>query len=147
MVNAGNPLAASVATKSETGVGAGTTTGGGTRVFGATPIGGVNPLTGASTIAFGGLTITLPANPNGYFVTNKDPGAQYLVETNPLFAVGSNFVGSNYLAERYGYNPDVVTKRLGDANYEAFLLKQQLIQQLGTNLIKGYDSEAAQMQA
>ncbi|KAF1069223.1 MAG: 16S rRNA endonuclease CdiA [Pseudomonas citronellolis] len=93
-----------------------------------------------------GLGLSLPSNPNGYYVTSKDPNAKYLVETNPNFAVGSDFVGSDYLAKRYGYNPDDVQKRLGDANYEAYLIRQQLIQLTGNNVIAGYDNEAAQMQ-
>jgi len=93
----------------------------------------------------GAPSITLPTNPNGYYVPSKTPGAKYLVETNPNFAVGSNFVGSDYLAERYGFNPDTVQTRLGDANYEAYLIRQQLIQQTGNNVIAGYDNEADQM--
>lgn len=93
----------------------------------------------------GAPNINLPGNPNGYFVPVKTPGAKYLVETNPIFAVGSNFVGSDYLAERYGFNPDTVQTRLGDANYEAYLIRQQLIQQTGNNVIAGYDNEADQM--
>lgn len=98
------------------------------------------------SVDFGGLTIRLPSNPNGYFVVSRDPQARYLVETNPLFDVGANFVGSDYLSERYGYNPDTVVKRLGDANYEAYLIRQQLIEQTGKNILKGYGDEAAQMQ-
>jgi len=47
---------------------------------------------------------------------------------------------------RYGFNPDNVQKRLGDANYEAYLIRQQLIDQTGNNILKGYGDEAAQMQ-
>lgn len=90
-------------------------------------------------------TITLPGNPNGYFVPSKNPSSRYLVETNPIFAVGSNFVGSDYLAQRYGFNPDTVQTRLGDANYEGYLIRQQLIQMTGNNVIAGYDNEADQM--
>ncbi|HCL76101.1 hemagglutinin repeat-containing protein [Stutzerimonas nitrititolerans] len=89
--------------------------------------------------------INLPGNPNGYFVPSKTPGTKYLVETNPIFSVGSNFVGSDYLAERYGFNPDTVQTRLGDANYEGYLVRQQLIQLTGNNVIAGYDNEADQM--
>lgn len=89
--------------------------------------------------------INLPGNPNGYFVPSKTPGTKYLVETNPIFSVGSNFVGSDYLAERYGFNPDTVQTRLGDANYEGYLIRQQLIQLTGNNVIAGYDNEADQM--
>ncbi len=96
--------------------------------------------------ALPGVLLSLPTNPNGYFVVSADPKAKYLVETNPNYAVGSDFVGSDYLAKRYGFNPDDVQKRLGDSNYEAYLVRQQLIQLTGSNLIAGYDNEAAQMQ-
>lgn len=99
-----------------------------------------------ATTALSGIGLSLPSNPNGYFVTSRNPSARYLVETNPNFAVGSNFVGSDYLAKRYGFNPDDVQKRLGDANYEAYLIRQQLIQQTGNNVIAGYGNEADQMQ-
>jgi len=112
----------------------------------AAGVNGTVTASGAPAIGFPGLTIALPNNPNGYFVLNKDPQAQFLVETNPLFKVGQNFVGSNYLAQRYGYNPDVIVKRLGDSNYEANLIKQQLIKQTGKNLLKGFRNEAAQIQ-
>ncbi|WP_312959589.1 hemagglutinin repeat-containing protein [Stutzerimonas nitrititolerans] len=98
-----------------------------------------------TTPGVGAPNITLPSNPNGYFVPSKNPSSRYLVETNPIFSVGSNFVGSDYLAERYGFNPDTVQTRLGDANYEGYLVRQQLIQLTGNNVIAGYDNEADQM--
>ena len=107
---------------------------------------GVDAVPTSATVTFGGLALTLPTNPNGYFVVSQNPGAKYLVEANPLFNVGSNFVGSDYMASRYGYNPDTAIKSLGDANYEAYLIRQQLISQTGSNLLKGYENEAAQMQ-
>jgi len=108
-------------------------------------VAGTTAANGAPAISFGGLVITLPSNPNGYFVTSQSPGSRYLVETNPLFNVGSNYVGSDYMAQRYGYNPDTVIKRLGDSNYEAYLVRQQLVNQTGNNVLKGYGSEANQM--
>ena len=111
------------------------------------PIGGVVGVTtenGVSAISFGGLVITLPVNPNGYFVMSLNPASKYLVETNPLFAVGSTFVGSDYMMARYGYNPDDIAKRLGDSNYEAYLVRQQLITQTGNNILNGYGNEADQ---
>ncbi|KQV40197.1 hemagglutinin repeat-containing protein [Massilia sp. Root335] len=101
----------------------------------------------APTIQFQGLNLNLPTNPNGYFVTARDPNSQYLVETNPLFGAGSNSVGSDYLTKLLNINPDKEVKRLGDANYEAKLVRDQLIAQTGANVLKGMDSEAAQMQA
>ena len=112
----------------------------------AAGIGATQTASGAPAIGFPGLTIALPSNPNGYFVLSQDSQAQFLVETNPLFRVGQNFVGSNYLAERFGYNPDVIVKRLGDSNYEANLIKQQLVSKTGTNLLKGFRNEAVQVQ-
>lgn len=94
-----------------------------------------------------GPSVTLPTNPNGYFVPSHGPNAQYLVETNPLFSAGSNFLGSNYLAELLGFNPDTVEKRLGDANYEAYLIRQQLIAQTGSNILKGQVAEAPQIKS
>ncbi len=114
---------------------------------GASGVSGTASVNGVPAVSFGGLVIELPTNPNGYFVTNKSPQAEYLVETNPLFAVGSDFVGSNYLANRYGYNPDDIQKRLGDANYEGYLIRQQLIEQTGNNLLQGYAKEAEQMKS
>jgi filamentous hemagglutinin len=101
----------------------------------------------ANGITFTGLNLTLPTNPNGYFVPVKNPTSAYLVETNPLFQVGSNSVGSSYLSKLLGIDPDKEQKRLGDANYEAKLVRDQLIAQTGNNIIKGMANEAAQMQA
>lgn len=101
-------------------------------------------LTGS--VSLSGVSVSLPTNPNGFFVVVPNPNARFLVETNPLFAVGSNFVGSDFLARRYGFNPDDVQRRLGDPNYEAFLIRQQLIEQTGSNLLRNFGSEAAQMQ-
>ncbi len=101
----------------------------------------------ANGISFTGLNLALPSNPNGYFVQAKDPTANYLVEANPLFQVGSNSIGSDYLSKLIGIDPDKQQKRLGDANYEAKLVRDQLIAQTGNNIIKGMQNEAAQLQA
>ncbi|MFI0546348.1 MAG: hemagglutinin repeat-containing protein [Brachymonas sp.] len=145
--NIASPWAAGVDAKTENGatsanVGAGL--GGTSGVDADSAIAGGSA---ATSITLPGVNINLPSNPNGYFVTNQNPNAQYLVETNPMYAVGSNFVGSNYLAERYGYSPDEIGKRLGDSNYEAYLIREQLIKQTGGNILKGQADEAAQMQA
>ncbi len=99
-----------------------------------------------SDISIAGINLSLPTNPNGYFVISQSNNSQYLIETNPLFGVDSNFVGSNYIQERYGVNPDEVVQRLGDANYEAQLIRQQLIAKTGRNVINVGESESAQMQ-
>lgn len=141
--NAGSPYGTSVNGSSTGGASNGSMNGAVTGASSTT----VSPSTGASEVNFGGQVITLPNNPNGFFVVSRDANARYLVETNPLYAVGSNFVGSNYLAERYGFNPDTVEKRLGDSNYEAYLIRQQLIKQTGSNILSGQANEADQMKA
>lgn len=98
-------------------------------------------------VAGGTILINLPTNPNGFFVTAKDPNSQFLIQANPLFQVGANTVGSDYLAQRLGFNTNTMEKRLGDSNYEAYLVRQQLINQTGSNVLNGYRNEAAQMQA
>lgn len=145
LVVAGSPYAAVPTTESANGASGTSLSGSSSGTTSGTGVTGTTTASGAPAISFGGLVIALPTNPNGYFVLSQDPSAQYLVETNPLFKVGSNFVGSDYMANRYGYNPDTIIKRLGDSNYEAYLVKQQLINQIGKNIISGYDNEAAQM--
>jgi filamentous hemagglutinin len=87
-----------------------------------------------------------PTNPNGYFVPARDPAARYLIETNPLYGLGSDYLGSNYLLRSLGLDPETTEKRLGDANYEAYLIRQQLISQTGSAVLNGYASEAKQME-
>lgn len=82
----------------------------------------------STPITFNGLSIFLPSNPNGYFVPSKDPESNYLVETNPLFQVGSALGVSTYFAG-LGYDPELLQKRLGDAYYEEHLIREQLFAQ------------------
>ncbi|HCM4646126.1 TPA: hemagglutinin repeat-containing protein, partial [Salmonella enterica subsp. enterica serovar Panama] len=138
---------------------------GGGKVTGAGEVTGqsflsVNAENGVNGTAFGGINIPLPANPNGLFVPVKEPGAHYLVESNPLFTginvpppseiyqAGGNVIhGSDYLAEKLGYTPDQLGLRLGDASYENYLVKQQVIAQTGNVLLKSYNNANQQMQA
>ena len=105
-----------------------------------------NAANGVKGTSFGGIDITLPGNPNGLFVTIREPGAKYLVESNPLYMSGSSAVGSDYLAKLLGYNPDQLSLRLGDASYEAWLVKQQLIKQTGNAVLASYANAPTQMQ-
>ncbi len=131
---------------------------GGTGATGASGLSGTSSASGANAVSgtsatapapklnFNGVIITLPTNPNGLFVTNRDPNARFLIESNPRFMLGTDFGGSDYLAKRLGYNPDTITRRLGDSNYEGYLIRQQLVSQVGTNLLNNAESEAKQMQ-
>ncbi|TAN10727.1 MAG: filamentous hemagglutinin N-terminal domain-containing protein, partial [Burkholderiaceae bacterium] len=104
-----------------------------------------NAANGVNGTSFGGINITLPGNPNGYFVQTLDPNAHYLVETNPLYLSGGSALGSDYLAKLLGYNPDQLGLRLGDASYEAWLVKQQLIKQTGSAVLASYANADTQM--
>jgi filamentous hemagglutinin family protein len=100
-----------------------------------------------ATVALNGITLKLPSNPNGLFVPNADPKAKFLVGVNSTFGIDpSSAVGSDELFKKLGVNPDVVQKRLGDASYETYLVRQQLVDQLGSKFLAGQKSEAAQMQ-
>jgi filamentous hemagglutinin len=115
---------------------------------GATPTGYVvsAPSTGASQVNFNRLNIQLPTNPNGNFIQNPSSDARYLVETNPLYLSSGNFSGSSFLATQLGYDPDTISKRLGDGSYEAFVVREQMVAQTGRALISGVNTEAQQMQ-
>src|SRR5690606_7566325 len=69
---------------------------------------------GRNVIDLGGLQLKLPSNPNGFFVTSPDPRAKYLVSTNETFGVSGDAIGSDYLAEQFGLDPDQLEQRLGD---------------------------------
>jgi filamentous hemagglutinin family protein len=107
----------------------------------------IDPASNSDALSLTGVNITLPTNPFGYFVPNEEPNSKYLVETNPLFAVGSQSVGSDFLAQRFGYDPDEELRRLGDSNYELYLIRQQLIAQTGSNILAGYANETAVVQS
>ena len=106
---------------------------------------GIAALSFANGIGIVGLSLSLPTNPNGIFVASKDAKAQYLVETNPRFGPGSPFGGSDYLEQLLGFNPEQQLKRLGDDNYEAKLIRDQLVAQTGNIILTAFSNEVDQM--
>ena len=117
----------------------------GTRPLPAMSFLDANAANGVRGTSFGGINIALPANPNGYFVTAQSPGARYLVESNPLYLAGTASVGSDYLTRLLGYDADKLSMRLGDASYEAWLVKQQIIKQTGSAVLASYQGADTQM--
>ncbi|MCC7543966.1 MAG: hemagglutinin repeat-containing protein [Aquabacterium sp.] len=99
-------------------------------------------VSGTAASAFPGLTLTLPSNPNGYFVTSRDPASRYLVESNPLFTSAGSSIDSDFLAGKIGVDINTTQKRLGDGSYEAYLVKQQLIEQTGSSMLNGQANAA-----
>ena len=124
-------------------------------------------------ISFGGVVVTLPTSPNGLYVPAQSPKSGYLIESNPLFLDMSKFIGSDYLKDQLtkpatgtaaaptsatttratadeiarasGFNAETIVKRLGDAAYETYLVRQQLITLTGSNIVSGFATEYAQM--
>ncbi|RZG64470.1 filamentous hemagglutinin N-terminal domain-containing protein [Acinetobacter bouvetii] len=101
----------------------------------------VNPVSQAPAV-----NLSLPVSDYGQYITSKNPNSKYLVESNPLYGENSNVIGSDYLQEKLGINPDKLMKRLGDNGYEMNLVQQQLISSLGTAVLYANSSMADQMQ-
>ncbi|ENU18838.1 hypothetical protein F994_02651 [Acinetobacter bohemicus ANC 3994] len=101
----------------------------------------VNPVSQAPAV-----NLSLPVSDYGQYITSKNPNSKYLVESNPLYGENSNVIGSDYLQEKLGINPDKLMKRLGDNGYEMNLVQQQLIFSLGTAVLYANSSMADQMQ-
>ena len=141
-VDGGAALVTGTAT-STSGVG-GTVSGAGT-VSGTAATTFTNPLSvttvgGQPAVSFGGTTITLPTNPNGRFVTVPNSSSQFLVESNPLFTTALASLSSDLLAQKLGIAPDALGKRLGDTDYEAYLISQQLLGATGRTLLDSFAS-------
>ena len=82
----------------------------------------------------------------GLFAINPDPTSPFLIETRPGFTDPGRFFGSDYFLSRVGgYAPEVLSKRLGDAFVETQLIREQLFQQTGRRLLKGFGSDLAQI--
>ncbi len=87
--------------------------------------------------------ITLPQESNGIFVVNADPKGP-LIETNPLYTDYNNFVSSEYMLTRLGYDAMGQTRRLGDALYETQLIRDAVMAQTGRRFIVDTDSDNVQ---
>ncbi|MEQ3636562.1 hemagglutinin repeat-containing protein [Alcanivorax sp.] len=72
---------------------------------------------------------------HGLFIFNDDPGHLYLIETNPLFATLDGFLGSEYLINRLGMDPDQSVRRLGDSYYETTLVRDAVLAVTGTQFL------------
>ena len=115
----------------------------------ATPEQSVDPLPLAPTPQVydpGTEQITLPDNPYGLYVTNPDPSGP-LIETNPEYTNYNNYVSSQYMLDRLGYDGEIQTRRLGDAMYETQLIRDAIIALTGQRFIGGATDDTQQYQA
>lgn len=88
--------------------------------------------------------LTLPTSDFGLFVTNTNPEHPYLVETNPEFTVYENFISSDYMISRLGFDGSEVLKRLGDAMFENNLIREEILNQTGSRYLSGLSSDYEQ---
>ncbi|MQT63648.1 filamentous hemagglutinin N-terminal domain-containing protein [Pseudomonas sp. FSL R10-0056] len=94
-----------------------------------------------SATAIDGLTINrVQGLPDTNVVTSPH---KYLIETNPALTNLKQFMGSDYLLAKLGYDPDQSQKRLGDGFYEQRLIQQALTARTGQRFIDGRTSDAA----
>ncbi|WP_424085060.1 filamentous hemagglutinin N-terminal domain-containing protein, partial [Pseudomonas sp.] len=69
---------------------------------------------------------------------------KYLIETNPALTDLKQFMSSDYLLTRLGYDPDTSAKRLGDGLYEQRLVQQAVVARTGQAFIDGQTSNEDQ---
>ncbi|WP_248676895.1 hemagglutinin repeat-containing protein [Selenomonas artemidis] len=84
--------------------------------------------------------ITTLKDPGALFKLHPEPGAKYLIETDPAFTDKKRFLSSDYMLEQLKWDPDKIQKRLGDGFYERRLIIDQILQRTGT--IPGGDEDA-----
>lgn len=68
---------------------------------------------------------------------------KYLIETNPALTDLKQFMSSDYLLDKLGYDPDQSWKRLGDGLYEQRLIQQAIVARTGQQFIDGQNSGEA----
>lgn len=81
--------------------------------------------------------ITMPEEDTALYKINNTPAALYKVETRTPFVNMSNFINSEYLLNRLGFDPiEENRKLLGDPYYESQFIQQQLFSQNAHNILK-----------
>jgi filamentous hemagglutinin len=95
---------------------------------------------GSGTSADGVVINRVQGLPDSQFVSNPQ---KYLIETNPLLTNLSQFLSSDYMLSKLGFDPDQAQKRLGDGLYEQRLIQQAVIARTGQRFIDGQTSDAS----
>src|SRR5690606_25478286 len=83
---------------------------------------------------------------NSLFRTSPDAGT-YLVEADPRFTDYRQWLSSDYMLTRLGYDPVTMLKRLGDGFYEQKLVRDQINQLTGRRFLEGYVNDEEQYRA
>ncbi|WP_024912763.1 hemagglutinin repeat-containing protein [Chania multitudinisentens] len=86
------------------------------------------------------VATTIPNN--GLFRQQTAANSPFLVVTDPRFTNRNQFLSSDYLLQRVGYDPSQVHKRLGDGYYEQRVVREQLLMLTGRPSLQGEDAMA-----
>ncbi|CAG9185111.1 hypothetical protein LMG23992_05442 [Cupriavidus laharis] len=90
------------------------------------------------------VTPSLALPPNALFTVNTQPGAHYLIETDPRFTNQRQWRSSDYMLEQLGRDPGNVLKRLGDGFYEARLVADAVMLATGQRFTGDYADNQSQ---
>ncbi|PJK96037.1 hypothetical protein B9Y63_20405 [Stenotrophomonas maltophilia] len=71
----------------------------------------------------------------------------HIVETDPRFASYRDWLSSDYLLQRAGFDPAQTQKRLGDGFYEQKLVREQIGELTGRRFLTGHGSDEEQYRA
>jgi filamentous hemagglutinin len=92
--------------------------------------------------ALGNQGSTVPFLPeSSLYKLHPESTAPILVETDPAFTNKHRFLSSDYMYRQMTWDPQRVTKRLGDGFYEQQLVRDQIVNLTGRNRLDGYDNE------
>ena len=84
------------------------------------------------------------ARVQGLPVNSRGPQPhKYLVETDPALADLKQFMSSDYLLDKLGYDSDASWKRLGDGYFEQQMIQQAVAARTGKRFIDGQTSDEA----
>ena len=93
----------------------------------------------------GGSLSFLPES--ALYQLHPETTAKYLVETDPAFTNKKKFLASDYMYQQMTWDPERVTKRLGDGFYEQELLRNQIIQLTGKSYLDGFTNNEDEFHA
>ena len=80
-----------------------------------------------------------------YHVDPNNKG--YLVETDPAFTNMRKWLGSDYMLNSLGQDPEKMQKRLGDGYYEQRLINEQIAKLTGFRRLNGYYDDEDEFKA
>ncbi|MCW5651252.1 MAG: S-layer family protein [Ramlibacter sp.] len=84
---------------------------------------------------------------NQLFRLNTQPGARYLVETDPAFTNYRNWVSSDHFLTQLNLDPERTLKRYGDGFAEQRLIDDQILALTGRRFLGDYTSTEDEYQA